>query len=102
MVDATEKLREFDGGTENYWWTVEVWRADVNALCNLRLRMRIYRRLSTVVKILTGTSRNQIHHKTEMTHKGDVQEDVRTMIDEAERLCSEYEEEREAVEAIDA
>lgn len=101
-MTLTERLREFEGSTDSYEWTVEVWRSDTLALANLRVRTRVYRVREHSFLWFNWTTRNEVYMNTEVASDASVRETVETERVKAREVADRFEREREAAEEIPA
>lgn len=101
-MTLTERLRTFEGGTNSYEWTVEVWRSDTLAVANLRVRTRIYRLRDRSFLWFGWTSRNEVYKNTEVASDASVRETVETERVKAREVAERFERERAATEEIPA
>lgn len=98
MPTLVEKLREFDGEVGEYEWTVEVWRADTTAVCNLRVVLYVYRRKDRSRWLPSG--RKQVHRESEVARESGVEEDAQDMVARGQSLAERFDSERETVEEV--
>lgn len=101
-MTLTERLREFEGSTDAYEWTVVVWRSDTLALANLRVRTRVYRTREHSFLWFNWTSRNEVYMNTEVCSDASVAETVEEERETARQVAERFEDEREAAEGIPA
>lgn len=101
-MTLTERLREFEGSSGDYEWTVTVWRSDTLALANLRVRTRVYRLRERSFLWFGWTSRNEVYMETEVASDSSVEETVEDAREKARQVAGRFEDERRAAEGIPA
>lgn len=92
MVSLTEHLDTVSGSSEdgNYVYDVEVWRADVLALCNLRVRLKVYE--VTHRPFILPNSRKVVYQDTEVASTKSLDSTVEQVRGRAESMVQRYEE----------
>lgn len=101
-MTLTERLREFEGSSGDYEWTVTVWRSDTLALANLRARLKVHRVREHSLLWFGWTSRNEVYMETEVCSDSSVEETVEDLREKGEQVAGRFEDERRAAEEIPA
>jgi hypothetical protein len=96
-VTLVERLREFEGESGSYAWTVTVWRSDTRAVANLRVRLKVYRIRRHSFLWFEWTSREQVYQETEVASDASVDDHVTDLREQAEAVADRFESERQTV-----
>lgn len=70
-MTLVEKLKSVSGREGDYEWNVEVWRADTDAVANLRVRLKVFRVRKNPWVI--PNTKKKVHQETEMASERSVE-----------------------------